>query len=310
MIRRRLAACLLTLCAASAVTAQTYRAVTVNTNGVLVAPSNFVETNNLITVIGTPADGEVVAWSAAVTNHVYSSAGAGDMLKAAYDADDDGLVDGIEVSALTTALGGSMGGDIWYAGVGTFAATVLVPGTPGQVLVTGGAGAAPAWADVQYTMVVPWSEWRGPLPSDGVVGWEYNDQDDASTVMTLAGLTTTSATQQSGTLRATAMLPRSATNWAETAALELDLLAESTTTTDCRYIASAWTMTTNAVGKVQVYGPTTNAFSSTTDPTVFRLNRSDLGTFVPGGRLTLEIILQTRAGYGAYVGQPRLEVVK
>lgn len=104
MIRRRLAACLLTLCAASAVTAQTYRAVTVNTNGVLVAPSNFVETNNLITVIGTPADGEVVAWSAAVTNHVYSSAGAGDMQRAVYDPDLDGLVDAVATGAVRAAV--------------------------------------------------------------------------------------------------------------------------------------------------------------------------------------------------------------
>lgn len=161
------------------------------------------------------------------------------------------------------------------------------------------------WATPADAIVVdlPVQSFGGPLAAE-TVGWEYKDEDDASTVMTFGGFTTASGTQASGTLRASFRVPADASAWRTSNAIQAIIIAESVTSTDCKYDIAIHQMDSAGINLAS-YTLTNQTFGSTTVPTVITIDDSTLDgafTLVPGGWMTVEVILHTRNNLGAYLG--------
>jgi hypothetical protein len=335
---KNLLAILTLFCATFAAPAQTYRAVAVDTNGVLVAPANFVATNNLITVIGTPADTQVVAWDAAQTNHVYTSAGSGTLTSltvsgglltgggtsgvvnvslatnevlaataAAYLSADEGVI--IASGDVTIPDGGSLG---FYAANEVDLAAIFLDGNDliysdtnevdHTIYHTGNLPDPP-----NHVITLTVQDFTGPLASE-TLGWSSVDFDNAELTTTFEMLTTASSTQAGGTMRATVWVPGDVTGWADPGVRAL-YYGTTETTTDAKYDFSIRQMTSNfATASTNLYSVTNQTYPSA--PEVLSVAAASLGTPTPGRYITLTWKTYARANEAGGFSNVTLEFTR
>jgi hypothetical protein len=148
---------------------------------------------------------------------------------------------------------------------------------------------------------IPAGSFSGPLKTD-TVGWDWIQIDTAGSTFIAQGFKTASATQAAGTMSATIMAPPNLQAWTTTGCLRLVLIAESVTTTDCKFDVTVLRHDASMINRTSVYSSSNNAFTSTTVPTVFTVNASAFSAQpTAGGFLTIDVRLHTRNNLGAYL---------
>jgi len=151
------------------------------------------------------------------------------------------------------------------------------------------------------TLSIPAGSFTGPLKTD-TVGWDWLQVDTAGSTFMAQGFKTSSATQAAGTASATIMVPPSSTGWTTTGCLRIVLIAESVTTTNCKFDVTVLSHDASMVNRVLLYSSTNNAFASATVPTVFGVNAASFSAApIPGGFLTIDVRMHTRNNLGAYI---------
>jgi len=147
--------------------------------------------------------------------------------------------------------------------------------------------------------------WEGPLVSETAY-WATKSFTTNAMPSQVSGMWNSSATQVPGTVTCQFVTASGGSAFKTTGAVRLLIIADSVTSTTCKYDLAIFKAGTTAA----VYSVTDQTVASTSVPTYVSIDAASLGTFAADTLYTIKLICYVKSSNGVYFGTPRIEVLK